>query len=181
MKNTSKIYVTQAGYDQYMSALEEYRRQRTEHLKTRGDYGVNTYENHQTAFFDEELDRIEATISDLKDTISRLEIVKKEHSTDGRIGLGDIVVAHYVGTDKMIRVQLSGKPASIEEMMQLTRVTLQSPMGAALNGRKVGEIVTYKVGQQGRREDMQTITLAIISKEDALEMESTEEKQQGKK
>lgn len=178
MKNTSKIYVTQAGYDQYKSALEEFRKQRRAHLKTRADYGVSTVENPQTTFFDAELARIEASINDLENTIDRLEIVKKEHSTDGRIALGDIVVCHFDGTDRIMRVQLSGEMADINEMNELSKVTLQSPIGAALLGRKVGETVSYRVGRVGHR-DTHTVTLSIISKENSIEQENVETKQPG--
>lgn len=176
----NKIYVTEEGYAQYIAAREELKLQLTELLKTRGAYGINTSENYKTGNFDEERYRLLGAIAEAEETIKRLEIVKKEHSTDGRIGLGDIVTVHFVGTDKMMRVQLSGEMPSVLAQDDLVKITRQSPMGSAIFGKKVGDTVSYVVGDKSnRRMGQQTLTLKILSKENEEVKESDKPKQPG--
>ena len=177
----NKIYVTEEGKAQYVAALKDLEDQLGALLKTRGEYGVNTSENYKTGNFDEERYRLLGAINEAKATIERLEIVKKENSVDGRIGFGDIVTIHFVGTDKIMRVQLTGEMPMVLEDEDLVKITRQSPMGNAVFGAKVGDTISYVVGNSRatRRGDQQTLTLKILSKENEQILENDKPKQQG--
>lgn len=162
--------VTEEGYKQYLAAREELVNQLNEINKEKGQFPIYSFENYNTAGLDEEAYRLMGAIQMMNDEISRLIIVKHEHSTDGRIGWDDIVTVHFVGTDKIMRVQLTGEMASVLEDEDLVKITRESPMGAAIFGKKVGDTVSYVIpSRTGRKSDQQSLTLKILAKENALE------------
>ena len=70
-----KIYVSQAGYDQYMEALAQSKAIYDEKLKERTRCGKNRVGadgDYQTGTADTELQIATAAVSDLEETISRL-------------------------------------------------------------------------------------------------------------
>lgn len=162
--------VTEQGYKQYLAAREELVNQLAEINKEKGQFPIYSYENYNTAGLDEESYRLMGAIQLMDEEISRLVVVKQEHSTDGRIGWGDIVTVHFVGTDKMMRIQLTGEMASVLEEEDLIKITRQSPMGDAIFGKKVGDIVSYTVANRlSRSAGSQTHTVKIIARESEIE------------
>lgn len=163
----NKIYVTEEGRKLYEDALAILKMQLSDLIRERGEFGVNYSSNYKSGTdYDEGVYRLQCAIREKEDEISRLEIIKKEQSTDGRIGFDDIVTVHFVGTDKIMRVQLTGEMPMVLADEDIAKITRQSPMGSVIFGAKVGDIVSYKVGNRtAPRGNQQTLTLKILSKE----------------
>ena len=106
--------------------------------------------------------------------------VKKEHSTDGRIGLDDIVDVYLYEKEQIMKVQITGERPQVLEDEGLSKITLQSPMGKAIFGKKVDDIVTYTIeGRASRRISPQKLTLKILSVERAFANENEKGTQPG--
>ena len=95
-----------------------------------------------------------------------MRVIERTNSTDGRIGLDDIVEVYLFEKEQIMRVQITGEMPQVFENEGLTKITLQSPMGKAIYGNKVDDIVTYTIdGKASRRIDPQKLTLKILSVE----------------
>ena len=160
VEHNTKIYVTQEGYNQYITALEDLKRKLSEHMRTRAEYGKNEVENYQTGVYDDELRTINSAIRAAMETIAHLVIIEKEQVADGIIGIDDIVTVQYLDTGDIKRMKLSGGMPNISKDGEYITITVNSPVGKALYKSKVGDTVTFKVRDN-------TISISIISKETA--------------
>ena len=167
MEQNKKIYVTKEGYQQYLDALKDYKDAYAALLKTRVEYGKNSVENYQTGVYDMESENLLSNIRNMNATIAQLEIISDENAEENTINLGDIVNVQVVGDDDIRKVKLSGGVPSISLQDEVMTITINSPMGAAIYKKKVGDIVTYKVRTN-------EFTAMIVSKEKVLEKESQE-------
>lgn len=160
VEHNTKIYVTQEGYNQYITALEDLKRKQAEHMRTRAEYGKNEVENYQTGVYDDELRTINSAIRDAVETIAHLVIIEKEQLEDGIIGLDDIVTVQYLDTGDIKRMKITGGMPNLGKDEDYITITVNSPVGKALYKSKVGDTVTFKVRDN-------TIAISIISKETA--------------
>lgn len=163
----TKIYVTKAGYNQYVAALEDCKKRYAEHAKTRADYGKNEVENYQTGAYDNEATILLCSIRDLTETISHLSIIENENTEEGTIGLEDIATIMFVDTGEIRQVKLTGGMPNIDKDNEVITITINSPMGKAIYKNKVGETVSYKVGNN-------SISVMIISKQNGLEKQENQ-------
>lgn len=167
MEETKIIYVTQEGYNQYIAALKDYQDAYAALLKTRVEYGKNSVENYQTGVYDMEAEALLSNIRNMNKTISQLEIISDENAEENTVNLGDIVNVQVVGDDELRKVKLIGGVPIIALNDELVTITINSPMGAAIYKKKVGDVVTYKVRNN-------EFTAMIISKEKVLEKQAPE-------
>ena len=141
-------------------------------MKTRiADCGPNSYENHNTSIYDAEIVRLNGLIRHLEDLIERSVVLDKKNFENGEINFDDIVTLYVEESGKpgqMLRVQLSGNPVGENKKDGITKITPDSPMGKAIYGRNVGEIVEYTV-ERPRYKFAYKAT--IIAKEDGLSKE----------
>lgn len=169
MEQNKRIYVTKEGYQQYLSALDDYKTAYEQLLKTRVEYGKNSIENYQTGVYDMEANALLSNIRNMKATIAQLEIISDENAEENTVNLGDIVNVQVIGNEDLRRVKLIGGVPIIALNDELVTITINSPMGNAIYKKKVGDVVTYKVRDK-------EFTAMIVSKEKTLEKE-TQEKQ----
>lgn len=93
-------------------------------------------ENAEYSAAREEQSRVEARISEIEDILSSVEIIEVD-KTDGEVSLGDVVVLESDGakTQYTLVGAVEADPAS-------GKISNESPLGAQLIGKKVGDKVS---------------------------------------
>ena len=172
-----KILVSQTGYDQQVAEINEIEHRLAALIMQRGEFEVNTSSNYKSGTsFEDEIRGLQYALALAKDRLKDLEIISREHSTDGRVGLDDIVEVYLFENNQIMRVQLTGEKPDIAK----SKISLESPMGKAIFVKKFDDIVSYVVsGRMGRKCDDQKITIKILSVERAQEKESDNQNQPG--
>lgn len=157
MDNKSIIYVTKEGYEQYLLALEDAKKQYMEILKTRAEYGKNSVENHQTTVFDTEYELAISNIKSLTETISCLSIIEDTNAAENTVNMGDVVTIQMLDDGDIRKVKIIGGTPQFGND-EVVSITINSPMGAAIYKKNIGDIVSYNVGKN-------QISVMIVSKE----------------
>lgn len=161
MKSNTKIYVTKKGYQQYLDALDKAQQALNEHAKTRSEYGINTGDNYRTGAFDERRSALSYSVKEIEDTISRLVVIEDVNAEENTVNMEDIVSIQIENED-VHKIQIVGGMPDMSREDGIIGITINSPMGAAIYKKKIGETVSYKVGKN-------ELTVSILSKEKAEE------------
>jgi transcription elongation factor GreA len=138
-----KYYVTVAGADQLEKELEQLQKKRGEvagNIRTAKSYGdlSENFEYHEAK---REQGFVEGRIDQLKRILPSLEVVHPEEVSTDKVGFGTMVRVREVGGDEW-EFCLVG-PLEADPMED--RISYESPLGAALMGRKVGDVVDAEV------------------------------------
>ena len=99
---------------------------------------------HDNAAFDEANRRIRAAtnrVGHIKQTLLEATIVEKP--SDGSIGVGCDVTYQFVGDDEPETAHIAGPHAVKSDEDEIPVMSSASPLGAAMLGKKVGEVVSY--------------------------------------
>jgi transcription elongation factor GreA len=136
----SEVHLSQAAYDRLRAELEDLTtRGRTEiarmieRARELGDLSENG--DYQAA--KDAQGKMEARIRQLQAMLERAVIVASPG--DGSVGPGCVVTIRYEGEDEPERYLVG----SIEERHDHEVISVNSPLGKALMGRRAGERVTY--------------------------------------
>lgn len=148
---TRTVRLTQEGYDRLKATLaqeyvrlEEATRILRELTGSSDDYDDSGLEEAK-----QEKGRIENRIDDLEDQLARAEIIQS--SEEGRVDLGDLVTLREDGKKTNMQVQVvSPVEAGVLEG-DVPKVSDESPLGAAILGRKVGDSVTIALGNGSKK------------------------------
>ena len=177
MNKDNKIYVSQKGYDQYLEALEDLINQRKDIMRARGGLekgrspsgGMSG--NYTTVINDQDYARVSSAIESISEEISRLVVVSNENVNESEVGIGDIVTLLQVDVNEVGKYRLTGgMMPNIDAEIQ--EITIRSPLGKAIQGKKVGDTASYFVDDRsGSRRDF---TVQILSKENGLEKEEAQ-------
>ncbi|MDF1578505.1 MAG: transcription elongation factor GreA [Desulfurivibrionaceae bacterium] len=103
---------------------------------------------------------IEGRIMELKDKLSRAEIIDCLSLSCDRVVFGTMVTLADLDTDEEVRYQLLGPE---EADMKHNRISVLSPLGAAMLGKSVGDEVTVKTPAGSRTLEV----LAIVKPDTA--------------
>lgn len=134
------VELTQVGFDQLQSELErleteEQPRARLELQKAAADKDFRENAPYDAA--KQHLGELQRRVNEIKALLGNHVIVAKERSTD-RTGLGATVVVRDLEDDEELTYTLVG-PGEIDA--RNGRISVQSPVGRALNDRRVGDTV----------------------------------------
>ena len=135
-----KEYLSQEKYEELTNELEELRSvrrkevaERLEFAKSMGDLAENA-EYHAAR---EEQAEIEDRITQLENILKTSEIISGHHSTKAE--LGSTVIVKRSGRETEQRYMIVG---SEEADVNASKISYQSPLGAALLGKKPGDKIT---------------------------------------
>lgn len=134
------VELTQAGYNQLQAELE--RLETVEQPHARGEL-QNAYADkdfRENAPYDaakQHLAELQRRVNDLRATLGNASIVAERASTD-RAGFGTTVTVRDLTEDEDLTYTLVG-PGEID--LRNGKISVQSPVGRALNDRRVGETV----------------------------------------
>ncbi|NLE45008.1 MAG: transcription elongation factor GreA [Chloroflexi bacterium] len=140
MSNDNAVYLTSGGIVELRKELEyltSVKRpalaKRLRHAIQQGDLSENA--DYQSAKEDQGF--LEGRIQQIEAMLRRAVIIREDVSTE-EVGLGSRVTIREQGSEEMERFYVVG-PAEADPA--LGRISYQSPMGSALVGHRVGDVV----------------------------------------
>lgn len=143
----SKIYLDRKGYLNYLKSLEDIKKEIDENAKLMSlyvsddAYGDGWHDN----FAYEETMKREAELfqkyNKKKGMLKDIVIIDKE--SNGTVSLNMKVGLLFIDDDIVEEYILTG---DINSNLDDNSITLNSPLGSAIYGKKVGDKVSYKVG-----------------------------------
>ena len=136
-----KVILTQKGYDERVARLEYLKMVRrnevAEKLKEAREQGDLSENAEYDAAKDEQRD-IEIEIAELDEIIKNCEIIHDDSKNKNKVKLESVVTLHDIEYDENIEYTIVGsKEASSLE----NKISNESPLGAALLGKKKGDVV----------------------------------------
>ena len=151
--SNDKIYLSQAGYKQFMAELDELRNSLANNGKNKSDAFISAVGDgwHDNFAFEEakrEELRIQGLIQQKLEEMKRIEIID-DANEDMTIGVDDYVDLDMIYgesdiEEKLIKLVGSSTPNFIAEIPE---ISLNSPLGKSIYGKKVGDQVFYKVNE----------------------------------
>lgn len=143
----SKIYLDKVGYENYLKSLEDIKKEIDENAKLMSlyvsddAYGDGWHDN----FAYEETMRKEAELfqkyNKKKSMLKDIVIVDKK--SNGTVSLNMKVELLFIDDDSVEEYIITG---DINSNIDDNSITLNSPLGSAIYGKKIGDKVSYKVG-----------------------------------
>ncbi len=138
---TEKHYLTKKGYEERVALLEHLkvvrRKEVAQKLKEAREQGDLSENAEYDAAKDEQRD-IEAQITELEDILKNAEIIQDDNKNKGKVKMESVVTLHDIEYDEDIEYVIVG---SSEADSILNKISNESPLGAALMGKKVGDVV----------------------------------------
>jgi len=139
-----KQFLTKKGYEERMALLENLkvvrRKEVAQKLKEAREQGDLSENAEYDAAKDEQRD-IEAQITELEAILSNAEIIQDTDKSKDKVKMESCVKLHDLEYDEDIEYTIVG---SSEADILNNKISNESPLGAALIGKKVGEIVTVE-------------------------------------
>ena len=139
-----KQFLTKKGYEERMALLENLkvvrRKEVAQKLKEAREQGDLSENAEYDAAKDEQRD-IEAQITELEAILSNAEIIQDNDKSSDKVKMESCVKLHDLEYDEDIEYTIVG---SSEADSLNNKISNESPLGAALIGRKVGEIVAVE-------------------------------------
>ncbi|GAA6762341.1 MULTISPECIES: GreA/GreB family elongation factor [Thermus] len=145
-----EVKLTKAGYERLMKQLEHERERLQEATKILQELmeSSDDYDDSGLEAAKQEKARIEARIDSLEDVLSRAVII--EEATTEVIGLGSVVELEDPVTGERLEVQVVS-PAEASVLETPMKISDASPMGKALLGHRVGDVLTLET-PKGKKE-----------------------------
>lgn len=139
-----KQFLTKRGYDERVALLENLkvvrRKEVAQKLKEAREQGDLSENAEYDAAKDEQRD-IEAQIAELEEILKNAEIIQDDSNgkkDDGKVKMESTVKLHDIEFDEDIEYIIVG---SSEADSLNNKISNESPLGAALIGKKVGDVV----------------------------------------
>ena len=165
MKEKREIrYLDEEGYDKYIEEIKETRKELANIKASKHDAYNATSSNSLGDNFDfEETERLEVmTLGKLKRLVEGLQdiVIVKEEKKDDIVNLNDCVelFLYFDKEDKEAgKFKLVAYRDANNEDEDYTPISLSSPIGRAIYGRKIGETIPYSVGYDKFKVKIKTI------------------------
>ncbi|WP_027481708.1 GreA/GreB family elongation factor [Deinococcus pimensis] len=154
MNDTTRL--TREGYERLQRALNQERQRLDDaRLTVQEQLEANEQESLGLDEAQREVMVIEDRITNLEDILARAVIIEDEGPAD-HVRLGAIVTLREQAAGREMRVQLVSPAEATAAIDGLPRISSESPVGAALPMRKVGESFTVELGRR-------TVTYEVLS------------------
>lgn len=157
-------YLDEEGYDKYIEEIKETRKELAKIKASKHDAYNATSSNSLGDNFDfEETERLEVmTLGKLKRLVEGLQdivIVKEQEKKEDTVNLNDCVeLSLYIKEEQEIeKFKLVAYRDANNEDEEYTSISLSSPIGRAIYGRKIGETIPYSVGNDEFKVKIETI------------------------
>ncbi|MFH1621681.1 MAG: transcription elongation factor GreA [Candidatus Omnitrophota bacterium] len=139
------IFLTQAGYDKLKDELDFLKKVRRKEIseqikeaRLKGDLK----ENAEYSAAKEEQANVEARISELEYKLSSVRIIERENIAKDKAYIGASVTLMDLDTDKKeLYILVSKEEADYSQ----NKISIESPIGKALLGKKIEEVVKIQV------------------------------------
>lgn len=142
----SKIYLDKLGYQNYLKSLEDIKKEIDENAKLKSLYASDdAYGDgwHDNFAYEEAMHKEHELFSKYNKKKSMLkDIVILEENSNDLVGLNNKVKILFVSDEEVEEFVLVGDITSKTD----NTITLNSPLESAIYGKKIGDKVSYKVG-----------------------------------
>ncbi len=151
MVKDAKKQISKAGYEKLLQELNELKKvtlpqvlERLTEAKALGDLSENF--EYKTALEDKDL--VNSKIADLEELIENVEIVDEKTlgSNKGTVEYGSVVEVELEGGKKYTIEIVGTSEIGIED--DKLKVSLESPVGAAIRGKKAGNTVMMRIANE---------------------------------
>ena len=136
-----KQFLTKKGYEERVQLLEHLkvvrRKEVAQKLKEAREQGDLSENAEYDAAKDEQRD-IETQITELEEILKNAEVIQDNDKSKDKVKLESVVTLHDIEYDEDIEYTIVG---SSEADSLNNKISNESPLGAALIGKKVGEII----------------------------------------
>ncbi|MBN1595417.1 transcription elongation factor GreA [candidate division FCPU426 bacterium] len=154
-----KVYLTAEGYQKLKAELEHLqgprRREVVQAIQTAREHG-DLSENAEYDAAKEEQAKLEFRISQLQEQLAKAQVIDKTHIPDGRVSQGQQVRVLDLQTQEEMEYYLVA-PAESDFAKQ--RISVTSPIGKGLIGKKIGDEVEIKIPAGVKRYRIISITM----------------------
>ncbi len=144
MAESKKIVITYSGMKKLQDELEDLkankRKEVAEKIKEAREQGDLSENAEYDAAKDEQRD-IEARIEDIEQILKNVEVVDEDDVDLTKINVGCEVRVKPLGGEGEKKFQIVG---STEANSRLGKISNESPLGAALMGKEVGDVATFE-------------------------------------
>lgn len=141
MAEVKKNMLTRAGLERYENELRELvdvrRKEVAEKIKIARELG-DLSENAEYDAAKEEQRDIEARIAELTQLLKNAEVVSDSEITVDKVSVGSVVKVKCITFDEVVEYKIVG---SAEVKIRERKISNESPVGAALMGRTIGDVV----------------------------------------
>jgi len=142
MAEVNNNYLTQEKFDELSKELEHLKTTRRREIAEQLEYARSLGDLSENAEYQEARDFQAATeerIRQIEEMLAHSQIVS--HAKGNKVTLGSIVMIQKVGEDEEHTYEIVG---SAEANIQERKISHLSPMGAALMGKKKGELFEFE-------------------------------------
>ncbi len=160
----TQMPITRSGYERLKKELEYLKKvavpenvRAIEEARAHGDIS----ENAEYAAAKERQSFIHGKIQEIENNLATSKIIDFKSLTDDRVVFGSTVSIQAADTDEITRYQLVGP---CESDISKNRISVTSPIGKALIGKEIGDVVTVNT-PRGMRE-LEIIDIVIKDEED---------------
>lgn len=148
-----KLYMDKAGYESHLAEIDSIRKKiaglSASRKANNSIIDRDTWNNTGALDIDREEQILLTTLNNLISDLSRIEIVERQEKTadnDDVIDLNDMVEVELLfNNGKQITQVLHLVSALSQSIPGVTNVTINSPIGKAIYGKRVGDIAYYQV------------------------------------
>ena len=150
MAEIKKNVLTQEGLKRYEEELQDLRvnkrKEIADKIKEAREQGDLSENAEYDAAKDEQRD-IEARIGELEELLKHAEVYVTEETPIDKVGIGSLVKVLDIDEDEELTFKIVGNEEadSMEADSMEGRISNESPLGAALLGKEVGEQVTVEL------------------------------------
>lgn len=142
MEELDEIVLTKEGYELKKKTLEEYRRILHEEipksLKVAKEHGGELRENKEFLDIQSQKEFYEAEVRRLEELLDRAKIIDEAHISTKTVGIGTRVILKDASRKAQVTYELVSQA---EVDLEANKISVTSPLGRALVGRKKGEVV----------------------------------------
>lgn len=139
------VYLSAEGFEKLKKKLHELkyvtRPKITEKVATARDHG-DLKENAEYHAAREELSMVETKVQILQDSVARARVIAEEDISTDEVGILNVVKIREMKSNKEYSYTLV---ADAEASFKEGKISVASPVGKGLLGKKVGEIAKIKV------------------------------------
>ncbi len=147
MANKKKV-LTKSGYEKLKEELRILKEEKLPAVLARLKEAIAQWDISENAAYEEaqaEKDKLEIQISELEEMLKDVEIIEDSAGSKDEVGYGSVVKILDIEKDKEYTVTLVG---GWEVDVLNGKISVDSPLGSAISGKKVGEEALVRAPQR---------------------------------
>lgn len=153
-QNTDKLYLDKAGHEMFIKEIEILEQKLKEHQMSKGEaYSSSAGDGWHDNFEFEENVRVERMLlGQLREKTEKLKnvvIISEQYTDDQVVDINDVIklTLTFGENDFETDIYKLVATATPEESIDYISISVNSPIGSVIYGKKIGDITSYTVNQ----------------------------------